>query len=41
MADLRIKTIDPKLKAQLKSEAALANTTLELYVINILQRRKK
>lgn len=40
MADLRLKSIDPKLKAQLKSEAALADTTLELYIIGILLKRK-
>ena len=39
--DLRIRDIPEDLKAQLKSEAALRNITLNDYVIEILERREK
>ena len=38
MADLRVTKIDPKLMAQLKSNAALAEKTLRDYVIDVLRK---
>ena len=40
MADLRLKEIDAKLLAQLKSEAALGQKTLRTYILDLLRKRK-
>ena len=41
MADLRVPQIDRELMAQLKSKAALAGTTLRLYVLEVLRTHVK
>jgi hypothetical protein len=38
MAELRITKVEPNLVAQLKSKAALAGTTLRLYILEVLGR---
>lgn len=40
MTDLRLREIPVELKAKLKAEAALAQKTLNDYVVEILQNRK-
>lgn len=36
--DLRVRDVDPKLMAQLKSKAALAEKTLSAFVVELLKK---